>query len=161
MVLNNLIVNNSPITTSIIASTIESTNISTTEVMVLGPQDLNTNASGLSSTPDLNGSLLEKENVSVSGPRQQKPAPSKEVVPLTTKDVPVVLPDWLESAFLSKWLQGHKYHSLPVIENKKKFVIEWLNWWNNLQPAWQRGSEMGTGGLGFPYHFLSWTRKMT
>ncbi|KAF8798554.1 hypothetical protein BYT27DRAFT_7122932 [Phlegmacium glaucopus] len=153
--------------------------------MVLGPKDLNGNGSGSTSTPDLDGCILEKENVPITGPRQRKPASSKEVIPLTTKDALVVLPDWLESArkyleedidatgwreclamwvkfekevglsetssqrltaklrpaVLSKWLQARKYHALPVIEDEGVFAIQWLNWWNSLQPEWRRGPQ--------------------
>ncbi|KAF9553597.1 hypothetical protein CPC08DRAFT_786976 [Agrocybe pediades] len=50
-------------------------------------------------------------------------------VRLAVKDRPDVL---------KKWMSSRKYNSTPAIPNLKDFAVQWLAWWNNLQPKWRR-----------------------
>ncbi|KAF9555793.1 hypothetical protein CPC08DRAFT_642380 [Agrocybe pediades] len=39
---------------------------------------------------------------------------------------------------LKKWMSSRKYASTPAIPNLESFAVEWLAWWNSLQPNWRK-----------------------
>ncbi|KAF8221953.1 hypothetical protein L208DRAFT_1325112, partial [Tricholoma matsutake] len=45
---------------------------------------------------------------------------------------------------LSQWLLTRWYSDLPEISDATTFGLEWLTWWNALQPAWRKACTHGT-----------------
>jgi hypothetical protein len=45
---------------------------------------------------------------------------------------------------LSQWLLTRRYSHPPEISDAAAFGLEWLTWWNALQPAWRKSRAQGT-----------------
>ncbi|KAF8226360.1 hypothetical protein L208DRAFT_1302124, partial [Tricholoma matsutake] len=45
---------------------------------------------------------------------------------------------------LSQWLLTRQYSHPPEISDTTMFGLEWLTWWNALQPAWRKACTHGT-----------------
>ncbi|KAF8224555.1 hypothetical protein L208DRAFT_1310719 [Tricholoma matsutake] len=45
---------------------------------------------------------------------------------------------------LSHWLLTRQYSQPPKISDATMFGLEWLTWWNALQPAWRKACTHGT-----------------
>ncbi|KAF8228037.1 hypothetical protein L208DRAFT_1048235, partial [Tricholoma matsutake] len=46
-------------------------------------------------------------------------------------------------AALSEWLHTRDYFHPPEIPDPAAFGLEWLVWWNALQPAWRKAQTHG------------------